>query len=623
MRADAYSLDSVLGEKQQWVVPVYQRHYEWETGEDKQLPKLWDDLREKALERLEDRTQFPHYFGAIIYAEPSNQAFGAVRRRFIVDGQQRITTFQLVLAATREVARNYDIERLLDVVDAYLFNEKSASMLKPERERFKLWSSSYDRSLFQNISESTPDDLRKLQPDFFYKNGKLIKGRAPNMLRAYWFLYEIIDAFISERREEGETPETVLEALLAGFLSGFQIVVIQLEENDDAQEIFASLNALGKPLSPFDLIRNDVFHRARKTAEDDERLFNEHWKTFESPFWNEHVKKGRLKRARSDHLIAYAVIAETARDVNAGKIATEYQHYARDRGFTTIAEELDVLLVHAETYRAMESPEQGAVISRIANILRIWDISTFHPLVLWINAAPLDDNEKIKLFTLIESYIIRREICGLTPKNYNKVVTGFIRHIRDHENVVERFEQHIEGLAGEASKMPSDPQVAEAFARRNVYGEITTPRLRYILQQIEHRKRTKFDETTVLTDNLTIEHVMPRKWAEHWPLPNGDIAPCESTWDLLFHSHHANEETRALMDSRQRVINTFGNLTLLTNALNPSIGNAGWEKKREGIGGSLLAINRDIATSENWSEDEIEQRAADLADVACSIWQVG
>lgn len=112
MKANPFSLNSVLGERQQWVVPVYQRHYEWETSEDKQLPKLWEDLREETLERLERRTPLPHYFGAILYSEPQSQTFGTVPFRFLVDGQQRITTFQLVLAALKEVARANNVGRL-------------------------------------------------------------------------------------------------------------------------------------------------------------------------------------------------------------------------------------------------------------------------------------------------------------------------------------------------------------------------------------------------------------------------------------------------------------------------------------------------------------------------------
>jgi Protein of unknown function DUF262/Protein of unknown function (DUF1524) len=623
MKANPFSLNSVLGERQQWVVPVYQRHYEWEISEDKQLPKLWEDLREEALERLENRAPLPHYFGAIIYAEPQSQTFGTVPFRFLVDGQQRITTFQLVLAAIKEVARVNEVSRLTSAIDAYLFNEKTASMADAARERFKLWPSSYDRPLFQNIAENSRDELRKLQSQFFYKNGNLIKGSAPNLLRAYWFLLEAFEEFLAERtKESAEEPEAVLDALLAGFLAGFQIVVIQLDQNDDAQEIFASLNGLSKPLSPFDLIRNDVFHRARKHGEDEQELFDERWKTFERSFWTEQVRQGRFKRARADHLVAHAVVAETAREVNVGKIAVEYQRYSRERAFPTVAEELDVLLTHAETYASMENGKTDGPLGRMADVLRIWDLSTFHPLILNINAHQIEPSNKEHLFRLLENYIVRREICGLTTKNYNKVVIGMVRQLIEGSDPIAAFHQHLMELTGDASRMPTDLQLAEAFARQNAYGGIPTPRLKYILQNIEYGKRTKFDEVTVHSSNLTIEHILPRKWAKHWPLPNGYLAPMESTFEASIAGHQLPDEVKSLMETRQRLVNTLGNLTLLTEALNPSVGNGPWKDKRAKFAGSLLALNRDISAAEDWNEGAIEARAADLASVANRLWPI-
>jgi uncharacterized protein with ParB-like and HNH nuclease domain len=596
MRADAYPLDTVLGERQQWVVPVFQRHYEWETSEDKQLPKLWADLQDEAVERLEEREPFPHYFGAIIFSEPQNQPFGAVRQRLLIDGQQRITTFQLVLTAIRETARNHDTLRLVDVVNAYLFNEQSASMMDADRERFKLWPSSYDRKLYQDIAQNTPIKLRSVQPKYYYKNGSLIKGQAPNLLRAYTFLLQSIEAFINERKETtGDTTEIILDAVLSGFLSGFQIVVIQLDPKDDAQEIFASLNGLGKPLSPFDLIRNDVFHRARKTGEDDQKLFDERWKLFEQPFWTAQVRQGRFKRARADHLITHAVVAETAREVNAGKIATEYQRYARERAFATVADELDVLIGHAATYEDLERPNPTGLLARIAGVLRIWDASTFHPFILAVNAKSTDDDQKLKLYALLESYIVRRELCGLTTKNYNKVVTGFIRQVRDSTDPLSSVRKHIGELKGDASLMPSDLKISESIARKPVYSGMPTPRLRYILEQLEYKHRSKFDEAVVLTQNLTIEHVMPRRWAKHWPLGDGTFAPCETTYEAALKGYTISDQTKALMETRQRWIDTIGNLTLLTESLNPSISNGPWSKKQEKINESLLAMNRSIA----------------------------
>lgn len=622
MRADAHPLETVLGERHQWVVPVYQRHYEWETAEDRQIPKFWADLQDEAVDRLEGKSPFPHYFGAIIFAEAPNRAFGSVPFRFLVDGQQRITTFQLVLVAIREVARKNGVARLVDVINAYLFNEKSSSMADSERERFKLWPSAFDRKLYQDIAENEPTALRKLQPQHFYKNGNLIKGQSPNLLRAYFHFLEALEKFLIERSTENEEDaERVLDAVLRGFLSGFQIVVIKLDEKDDAQEIFASLNGLGKPLSPFDLIRNDVFHRARQEGVDDQKLFDERWKTFEQPFWAEQVRQGRFKRARADHLVTHAVVAETAREVNAGKIATEYQRYARERAFPTIASELDVLLRHSETYREIENPSRGGVIARIAGVLRIWDLSTFHPLVLAISARHLDDDQKAELFRIIESFVVRREICGLTTKSYNKVVTGFVASVIDEElDPVVALKSHIKALTGDASRMPEDLHVAEAIARRNAYLLIPTPRLRYILEQLEYGHRTKFDEVTVSTVNLTIEHVMPRSWAKHWPLPGNIVVPVESSIAATMENVPVSSETRTLMDTRQRTIDVMGNLTLLTESLNPSLSNAAWSTKRAKIGESLLALNRSIAKKEAWSEVEIDQRSSELARVANKVW---
>lgn len=621
MEAYARPLDVVLKERQQWVVPVYQRHYSWKSDDEEQIPELWQDLRDQTLTILEGRKPFPHYFGAIIYSQPQNQPFGAVTQRYLVDGQQRITTFQLVLAALRETAREFELESYDDAINAYLFNEISKSMLDPKREKFKLWPSSYDRELYCDIVTHSPAELRGIVPDCFYKNGNLIKGNAPRLLRAFLHLHEQMVGFVSARaKEEEEEAHQVIEALLRAFLTAFQIVVIQLDENDDAQEIFASLNGKAEPLAPFDLIRNDVFHRALKNEEDNEALFDEKWKPFEDPFWSEMVKQGRFKKARADHFVGHAVVAQTAREVNLGKIATEYQNYAREQSYASVADELDVLLEYGATYRALEMRPEGAITNKIANVLRIWDLSTFHPLILWINSLDIDDDEKLKLFDTVESYLIRRELCGLTPKNFNKVVIGTIREARGKDNVVEAFMNHLHSLTGDASKMPSDSDIAAACEQYDAYGKISSQKLRYILKCVEENMRTKFDEVTVATSNLSIEHILPQKWSEHWPLSTGNYAPHESVWEALHQEIELDDETKSLMQERQRAVNTLGNLTLVTQALNPSISNGAWEVKKARLGKSLLALNRDIAEKELWDEAAITERASVLATNINQIW---
>lgn len=623
MDVSVCKLNTVLGERQQWVVPVYQRHYKWKTDEgSQQIRDLWEDLKDKALESLDQRFVYPHYFGAIMFSETKGQHYGTVPQRNLVDGQQRITTFHLVLAAIREVARSKEIMRFVDVADSYLFNQENASMLDIDREKFKLWPSSYDRPLYRNIVQKPLNELISLESEYFYKNGNLKRGKVPNLLKAYFYLIDAINEFIQERVDEFDdgSIEDSLNAILGGFLEGFQVVVIKLHHNDDAQEIFGSLNGRAESLSPFDLIRNDVFHRARKSGEDDQRLFDEHWKIFEQPFWTENVRQGRFKRARTDHLIAHAVIAETAREANIGKIASEYQRYAGEKDFPTVADELSVLITHAHTYRAMESLDNNSPLSRISRIFRIWDLTTFHPLVLAVNAKRVNNEQKSELFLCLENYIVRREICGLTSKGYNKVVVGFVKRIQESESPLDAFKGHLASLTGDMSRMPTDTELWKSFVQRQVYAHIPIPRLRFILEQLEYEYRSKFDEGVILTDTLTIEHVMPKKWAENWLL-TGDIkAPCESSIEAMIQNYRISDEMKKLMDNREMVIDTFGNLTLLTEALNPSIGNANWDVKQEKFRKSLLAINRSIASRDTWSEIEIEERSRDLGKLASKIW---
>ena len=176
MEARVLSLDDVLRERQRWCVPVFQRHYAWDAGDDGQLTRLSEDIEEKADEFLSGGISYPHYIGAIIVAEPPNQAFGTVRQRLLVDGQQRITTFQLVLAAIREIAREQKLDALIPVIDAYLFNEVSGGMSQPHVEKYKLWPSSFDRKLYREIADNPKTKIPLLYKDSFYKNGKLKTG---------------------------------------------------------------------------------------------------------------------------------------------------------------------------------------------------------------------------------------------------------------------------------------------------------------------------------------------------------------------------------------------------------------------------------------------------------------
>lgn len=617
MHAKDWALNAVLQERQQWVIPVYQRTYEWETRADGQLPKLWDDLRDRALEQLDGLKPKPHFVGAIIYAEPAEQPFGTVNKRYLVDGQQRITTFNLVLCALRENARDFGVGRITATVDEYLFNAKSASMADPEREKFKLWSSSFDRPLFTAIAALPADEVRRNLVQYFYKNGKIISGAAPKVLAAYWYLKEEIASFVSERAAEGVPAERVLDAIIAGFLNGFQIVVVQLSKEDDAQAIFASLNGNAQPLTAFDLIRNDIFHRASKALEDNDVLYNEHWRELETEFWKTEVKQGRLKRPRADHLITHTLVAETAHDVIVGQVANEYRRYAEARDFESVTEEVRSLMKYGRAYEEMEIRKRGGALAELAKFLATWDTAAMHPIALWIEVRQLPDERKKAVYALIESYMIRRDLCELGNKNYNRVVAGALREMQAAADPVDALFTYMVGLTGDASRLPSDTELLRSAPAKAIYTSMGSQKLRYLFSRVERALRDKFDEdVTVNPAALTVEHIMPDRWAKKWPLPSGKTAPTEDAYTLLL----TNEEMWSEVEQREAVKNTLGNLTLLTNSLNPSLGNAGWEEKRPAISRSLLVLNRDVAEQEVWDEIAIRERASALVGIISSIW---
>jgi hypothetical protein len=114
-------------------------------------------------------------------------------------------------------------------------------------------------------------------------------------------------------------------------------------------------------------------------------------------------------------------------------------------------------------------------------------------------------------------------------------------------------------------------------------------------------------------------HIMPRKWSTNWPLANGKTAPAENSFDPA--AQFLEPEMKTLMDPRQRAVDTLGNLSLLTEALNPSIGNAGWAIKREKFCQSLLRLNREVGKADDWNETAIEARAKILAKTAnTKLW---
>ena len=315
---------------------------------EKQWEPFWNDVRTKAIERLNGRNRrISHFMGAVVLEVLTTPSSKQVTSKQVVDGQQRLTTFQLYLAAARDYAKQAGFDVNVEFIEGYLINEKQNLMEDPDIEKFKIWPTEYDREMFQDIVLTGRTELRKKYRQYFYKaRDKIYEySTVPNLLGAYGYFFDRIkyavesddleDDFAESIETEGnefagddsrttevesKKKERRLDALCEALVEEFKIVEIRLEEGDDAQVIFETLNERGEPLLAADLIRNNIFHRADARKEKAEKLFDQYWKDFEDPFWSEMEKQGRYKKARIEFFLANFIAGKVAGEVTPVKV---------------------------------------------------------------------------------------------------------------------------------------------------------------------------------------------------------------------------------------------------------------------------------------------------------------
>lgn len=617
MRADPLSIGKILSERQRFVVPIYQRTYTWTRRE---LEPLVEQIKGKADEAIETGgVAFSHYMGALLLIPDSEVSFGRIQPFNVVDGQQRLTTFQLCFAALREIAAKQGFAELSRQLADLLVQGETASMADPATERYKLQPTQFDRQMFYRIVDLDRGQLRTLYPDAFYKNGK-IRPSAPEMLFAYCFFLDEIGHFVGagafgdEVVTHGDDIRRRLLAVSTVLFENFRLIVITLSKEDDAQVIFETLNSGGKPLAAMDLVRNDVFYRASRRGEDQRALMDAHWSIFEAEFWKQEQVQGRIRKPRIDFFLSHVLAAEQGRVMSLGELFAEYKRFVKLRAFPDIRSELDVLTRYAPVYSRLVTGVGDDALGQLARRLSTFDVTTAYPLVLVIATSDADDAVKDRLYDLIQSYIVRRALSYLTSANYNNIFVEIVAAMRQDGVSEATFGAYFDARSGaDTARFPTDDAFAAAIASRPQYGWMPQPRLKSILQSLEFAARDKFNVNGSLQDGLSVEHVLPQSWAAAWPLPSGRSAPPD-----LFTG--VDEAMKREIDRRATYVHRLGNLTLLTPASNTSAGNQGFEAKKRRLGESLLKTNVAITSAPAWSEAEIDARAAQQAAWAIRLW---
>jgi len=384
-------------------------------------------------------------------------------------------------------------------------------------------------------------------------------------------------------------------------------LVIDLESNDDAQVIFETLNARGTPLLAADLIKNYLLREASVQYNDPGELHDKYWKQFDGDEWRVDVSQGRLDRPKIDVFIMHWLTMEMSQQVRAKKLFPAFRKYL-DRTDNSVEEIVKDIDYYASIYETISEPDRGSREGIFFHRLDILDTTTPYPVLLWIfGHKDIPKQQRVKAVEAIESWLLRRMLSRLTSKNYNKIFIDLLDELkeRDDEPVGDVVVQFFRSKEGESDYWPGDEKLADSMVSMEYWAVINQRRLKMVFAAIERELRnTGYSETVEFTQDLEIEHILPQKWFTHWSLPGERPAEVERI-------------------ERDEAKNRIGNLTILTDKLNPSISNAAWDDKREAIQEhTVLRLNKHLVTdwSDEWNEDMISERGEWLATQASVVW---
>ncbi|QGU01537.1 hypothetical protein CKALI_03270 [Corynebacterium kalinowskii] len=589
-------------------IPRYQRPYVWD--EENQWEPLWNDIEQLAgivLESEEDELEVGHFLGAIVLkAKPART--GDVTRFEVVDGQQRLTTLQLVLNAACQVLEADD--RFLDEADAIreLTTNKRRSFQGTD-EQFKLSPSRGDREAFKNMLQG----------------GQEPKFEDHRISQAAQFFKQKIANWLFSSEDEGLVTAKV-KALVDVIETRLIIVSIDLDGSDDDQLIFETLNDRGTPLLKADLVKNHIFYRGEVLRADTEKWADNYWMLFEDEWWREEIRQGRLMRPRIDAFLNYWLVMRTCSEVATRDLFSAFRNYA-EQAMSTIEGAEDLLAEmtgDAILYQKLVNSESSSLESRFYQlVIESFDLTTFMPIILRLSSPSykVPQSQIVIAYQAIESWVIRRTLLRGSTKDVNRMVIALLKELSTVSGNAagDAVVSYLSQQTSDVRSWPTDEELLRNAPDLRVYGQIKQSRLRVIFEGVEKQLRSERHENVSLPQDLQIEHIMPQKWHQHW----------------------ANEPSIKAMDDTDvdRVVDLLGNLTLTTGKLNGSLSNRPWtdaataenspggqmpgQGKRSLIGQySLLALNKEIVDrhQDSWTIDDIRQRTQRILELVCKAW---
>lgn len=571
MRGTASLLSSFIeGNKVQFIIPVYQRNYDWLL---ENCDQLFNDLV-----KLNQSDRPTHFFGSIVTSSADGYGFN----RLVIDGQQRLTTISLLLLAGIKAVKDGKLT---------VSNE---SRLSEAREVFLL------------AKYSTADRKIKLVP-------------IENDMKAYDLIFEDEGTFIEDSKVTRnyrhfydlltKAPQQISFDELLDAIERLQIISIELDGNDDPQLIFESLNSTGLALTGADKIRNYLLMSL--TAEEQQSCFKSYWQKIEYATDNQPTMFLR------DYL---TIKQQLQRPVRIANIYPEWKKYmyGKDR-----KAELAEMLDYAQYYRQITKGELSTdkLSKKIHHICNIeTDVANvfFIQFLKYASINNLPENEICKVIDLVENYMARRIVCNMPANALTQVFCAL------HKDVVKSMDEYIASESGNTYsysdiltyhimrrdgnyQLPRDTQFIESIKTRDAY-HMLKPFQIFLFERLENSVHGEYNDVAndMRTKMATIEHIMPQTLNADW------IAMLGTDYELV----------------KEKYLHTFANLTL--TGINSELSNKAFDVKRDGkvIDGNIspgykdskYRLTRSVTTCQKWTEIELENRSTEIVEILLRLY---
>jgi uncharacterized protein with ParB-like and HNH nuclease domain len=555
---DEYLTYIIEGKQTRFVIPVYQRNYDWKI---EQCKRLFDDLQSVATTGMGE-----HFFGSIVSKREGDT-------RVVIDGQQRITTVFILLAAL--VAQLRSPESDITSVEAskadYIEGQFLVDTYHPDEQKLRLKLVKGDMGAFNAVVAGGVN---------------LVEGS--NVTRNYrYFLKRIADMPI--------TGDQLFDAV-----KRLKIIDVQLDEHDDAQRVFESLNSTGLDLTEADKIRNFILMDLAEKEQ--ESCYEEYWIPIE-----------RNTLGQVSDFVRYYLAAKMGKTPVVGRVYQSYVDYARRTYTSAQSGRLDTLAMlgdlrsFSERYGRCVSPDRDrseldAVLYRLS-LLQMGVVIPFSlNLLAALDNGTVSEIQAVECMEAVESYLFRRWSCGIPTNSLNKVFETLhgdaMRGVAEGATYPDAMKYSLLHKTG-TGRFPSDAEFRSSLATRDYY-RIGNRKL-YLYDRLENGdSRERVDVVGGLRDGrFSVEHIMPQTLNASW--------------------------RRALGDGFERVHEEWkdriANLTI--TAYNSEYSNRDFATKRDmenGFADSVFRMNKWVGDQETWGESELKSRQGMLEDRFVELW---